>query len=427
MRPPNHQRDHVYDKIITVAVGPDEAKKKFKIYRGLLCHFSSHFDRMLNGPFREGSSIYLRLRDVDAEIFSIFYCWLNSGLVHCGDSLAWKSLTDAYIFADYHQSPLFRSAVLDYLYLRYSAEKKITVFADLLYGNTTERDWMSKLVVDFMAAADGFRQCTQTVFTPCEKFINNIYAFVNESNSNTVTMSHPLARCADPWTAPIITKKHDTITIKVGTGVNIRQYDLHVEALRARSRHFHEALPASPSNEGRTTIHLAETAPKPFDVFANWLYNGKLDYTNDLNLRYLFLCELHVFADTFDVSLLCNKVVDVFFNKLLRDAQSLPYDIMKYTEEYLKDSALRTMMQDIMLNCGETKDMAEWKVNFAKGFRVKRGGKKDVVEALGRSSNVREYLIGLKSKVCGKYHEHVERDEMVIGHEEMWFFDPPLR
>lgn len=114
---------------------------------------------MLNGSFREGSSIYLRLRDVDAETFSIFYYRLNSGVVHCEDGLAWKSLTDAYIFADYHQSPLFRNAVLDYLYLRCSAEKKITVFADLLYGNTTERDCMRKLVVDSAVAADGFRQC----------------------------------------------------------------------------------------------------------------------------------------------------------------------------------------------------------------------------------------------------------------------------
>jgi len=249
---------------------------------------------------------------------------------------------------------------------------------------------------------------------------------VNETKFNTVTMSHPLAQCAHPWTAPTISNKHDTITIKVGVGSNIQQYDLHVEALRARSRHFHEILPAS-SDEERTAIHLACSAPKRFDAFANWLYSGSLDSSNDINVRYLFLCELHVSADTFDIPLLRNKIVDVFFNKLLRDAQPLPYDIMKYIEEHLRDSALRTMMQDIMLNCGETEDMAEWKVNLAKGFRMEGGGNEDVVEPFGGSSDVREYLHGLRGKVCKRYHEHSERDEKVVERGGMWFFDPPLK
>jgi len=84
-------------------------------------------------------------------------------------------------------------------------------------------------------------------------------------------------------------------------------------------------------------------------------------------------------------------------------------------------------MQDIMLRCGETKDMAEWKVNLAKGFRVEGGRNEDVVEPIGRKPDVREYLIGLRGKVCEKYHDHVERDGMVVGCEEIWFFDPPLK
>ena len=238
-------------------------------------------------------------------------------------------------------------------------------------------------------------------------------------------VSNPPVPCAHTWTAPTIANKHDTVTINVGSGRNIQQYGLHVEALRARSQHFHEALSAS-SNEERTAIHLACSTPMRFDVFANWLYKGSLDSSNDTDLRYLFLCELHVSADTFDIPLLRNKIVDVFFNKLLRDAQPLPYDIMNYIEEHLRDSALRNMMQDIMLNCGETEDMAEWKVNLAKGFRMEGGRNKDVAETIGRNSNVREYLVALRGKVCEKYHEHVERDEMVVEREEVWFFDPPL-
>lgn len=118
--------------------------------------------------------------------------------------------------------------------------------------------------------------------------------------------------------------------------------------------------------------------------------------------------------------------MDVFFDNLLREAQSLPYDIMNYIEEHLRDSAFSTIMQDIMPNCGETKDMAEWKVNLAKGFRMEGSGNKDVVEPSGGSSDVREYLFGLRGKVCERHHGHVERDEKVVERKEMWFFDPPL-
>jgi hypothetical protein len=233
--------------------------------------------------------------------------------------------------------------------------------------------------------------------------------------------------CAHAWTAPTITNKRDTVTIKVGTGRHIRKYNLHVEALRARSGYFHETLPAS-SNEDCSTIRLPLSATKPFDVFANWLYSGNLDSSTDVGSRYLFLCELHAFAGKFDIPLLRNKIVDVFFKKLLHDAHSLPYDIMKYVEEHLRDSALRIMMQDIMLNCGEAEKMAEWKVNLAKGFGpAGGGGKQDLVESVYGSADVREYLVGLQGRVCEKYHKHAERDEMVVERGELWFFDPPLQ
>jgi hypothetical protein len=126
--------------------------------------------------------------------------------------------------------------------------------------------------------------------------------------------------------------------------------------------------------------------------------------------------------------MLRNKIIDVFFNKVLCDPFSLPYDIMKYIEENLRDSALRAMMQDIMLNCGELEEMAEWQVNLAKGFQVKHGAieVKGGVAPFDRSSDAREYLVGLRETVCERYHEHTERDQMVAIGEGGWFFDPPL-
>ncbi|KAL1795002.1 hypothetical protein ACET3X_006818 [Alternaria dauci] len=241
-------------------------------------------------------------------------------------------------------------------------------------------------------------------------------------------MSDSTVPCAYTWASPTITNKRDIVTIQLGTEKNIRTYELHVEALRMRSGYFHKSLPASP-NEQRSTVHLALSVSKPFDIFANWLYSGRLDTFTEFKCGYLHLCELYAFADSFGVPLLRNKIVDVFFNKLMRDAFSIPCDIMKYMEEKLRDSTLRNMMQDIMLNCGVKEEIAEWQVNLAKGFGVKSSavGEQGGVVPFGRSSDVRGYLGELKGKVCERYHEHLEGDETVVRHEDGWFFDPPLR
>jgi hypothetical protein len=99
------------------------------------------------------------------------------------------------------------------------------------------------------------------------------------------------------------------------------------------------------------------SAPKPLDVFSNWVYSGSLDKFNRFKFGFLLLCKLHVLIDSCIVPLLRNKIIVVFFNKLSRDAFSLPYVITKYIEENLRNSALKTTMQDVILNsCEEGND-----------------------------------------------------------------------
>ena len=83
-----------YDKIIKVTVRPVHDKKVYRVYHRLLCHYSGYFGRMLNGPFSEGSSTCLRLKEDDAETFQFFYYWLNPGVVDCSnDNKSLKLLT----------------------------------------------------------------------------------------------------------------------------------------------------------------------------------------------------------------------------------------------------------------------------------------------------------------------------------------------
>jgi hypothetical protein len=85
-----------------------------------------------------------------------------------------------------------------------------------------------------------------------------------------------------------------------------------------------------------------------------------------------------------------NKVVDVFVKKMGRDAPELPYDVVSYLEAQLRNSALRDMVLHVVMQCGEVDKVAEWRVNLAKGFRVKGniGSAKGGVVPFGRASDV---------------------------------------
>jgi hypothetical protein len=166
-----------YDDIITIAVGLDNAKKKYRVYRGLLCHFSGYFDRMLNGSFKESGSTYLHLRDIDADTFHVFYYWLNSGIVDhsIGNKLLthddyWEKITALYVFADFHQADVFRNSVLDTFFLHIEANMKLAIsVTPYIYTNTTEGDVIRKLLIDLMVEIGSFKYCKKEGLDDIEK------------------------------------------------------------------------------------------------------------------------------------------------------------------------------------------------------------------------------------------------------------------
>jgi hypothetical protein len=235
--------------------------------------------------------------------------------------------------------------------------------------------------------------------------------------------------CARPWAATAITNQRDTVSVIVGTGGKTRYFDLHVDALRQQSTFFRNALtPLTNAYIKCPYIRLTLAASKPFEVLSTWLYRGTLDSQDESKLSYLLLAQLYKFATRFSIPQMRNKVIDVFVRKMEKDAPKLPYDVMTYIEENMRDSALTEMLLDIMLECGDKDKLMEWKVNLAKGFWVKGGN--DVAEGgvmpFGRALDTKGYIVGLRGKLCEKYHEHAERDDMVGDRAQGWFFDPPL-
>jgi len=128
---------------------------------------------MLNGSFREGGSTYLRLNDTDADTFNVFYYWLNSGVLDLADSKGlqvWKKVMKAYVFADFHQAPVFKNAVLESLYTRWVLESIVAVdMTKFLYTNTSEGDSMRRLVVDILAVTCDFERSHRHRLFDCHK------------------------------------------------------------------------------------------------------------------------------------------------------------------------------------------------------------------------------------------------------------------
>ena len=227
----------------------------------------------------------------------------------------------------------------------------------------------------------------------------------HDTDLSIVTMSDLPVPGAHPWVAPIIINQCDTVNITVGTDYNLRDFVLHVDALRQQSTFFRHALPPlTNAYMKRPRIPLTLSTPLSFGVFATWLYHGSLGTLNESKLSYLFLAQLYAFANGFSIPLLRNKIVDVFFENMRRDAPEIPYDVMAYLDDNLRDSALRDMVLDMVFQCGDKNKVVKWKVNLAKGTWLKGYSGDEVGDAVpfGRTPDVTGYLEEMRGKVHEK-------------------------
>lgn len=149
------------DDVIALAIGPGGATTNLQVYRGLLCHHSMYFDRMLNGGFSEAGEKVVRLPNVNVQAFRSFFHWINARIVdlapddestHEDAWSAWEQVTEAYIFADFHQANAFRNAVLDYVFLRIEKTGTFATYIPRrLYPNTHQGDRFRKFLVNLTA------------------------------------------------------------------------------------------------------------------------------------------------------------------------------------------------------------------------------------------------------------------------------------
>jgi hypothetical protein len=141
-----------YDNIITIQVteGP-RTRRKFRIYRGVLCFHSDFYNRALNGAFRESGTHFHEVKNCTIEIFQIFYDWINTGVQ--GKTLSRGQAIDLFVFADFYVIPALKNVALEAFFQNYVEKWKLSAL-DLrsaylkTVGDSPLRNLVSDLVVD---------------------------------------------------------------------------------------------------------------------------------------------------------------------------------------------------------------------------------------------------------------------------------------
>lgn len=136
-------------------------------------------------------------------------------------------------------------------------------------------------------------------------------------------------------------------------------------------------------------------------------------------------CRIFAFAVVFEVPLLRNAVIDGFLYHI-QQHNFIPHDLAPYLEENLRDSALRNMVIDIMMNCSEPEELEIWGVSLAKGFFIKSVYTDKALAPFSMRGNASGFGEKIKAHVCEMYHEHPEGVETAVENNEVCFFDPPL-
>jgi hypothetical protein len=143
--------------MVTIIVGQRPDTKTFQVHRGLLCHYSGLFSRLLNGPFRDNDSHSLPTEK--PESFQLFYDWLYSGEVICDETtdLDSKTIVHLYFFADAYVVQQLKDRTLELYFLRFLKDWEASQdLTRVLYEKTADKSALRKLHVDILLETFGF-------------------------------------------------------------------------------------------------------------------------------------------------------------------------------------------------------------------------------------------------------------------------------
>lgn len=106
-----------FGPIVIVRVGIGEKQRTFKVYKGLLTHYSAYFLKALKDTWAEGEDKIVQLPGEYRVGFEVFYNWLYTRSIYTPTKtgeipLTYECIINSYIFGDAHQSPEFCNAAI---------------------------------------------------------------------------------------------------------------------------------------------------------------------------------------------------------------------------------------------------------------------------------------------------------------------------
>jgi hypothetical protein len=141
--------------MVTIRVGNgEEPDVDLHVYRGLLCHQSTTFEKLLGSQMGEPALIDI---SGEADTFRLFFRWLNTGSLADHGLPSWQDIIDAYLFAENFGVRSLQNHVLDMFLRKHADSNEVPVnAAHIVYQETSPADPLRRLLIHAVAERWGF-------------------------------------------------------------------------------------------------------------------------------------------------------------------------------------------------------------------------------------------------------------------------------
>ncbi|CAO2658101.1 Nn.00g073610.m01.CDS01 [Neocucurbitaria sp. VM-36] len=209
------------------------------------------------------------------------------------------------------------------------------------------------------------------------------------------------------------------MTINVGKSPSVTTFEIHRGLLCFYSSYFKKLLDGPFKEGGSSSYNIPDGTADTFQMFFSWLYTGTVMETagvKDVDLEYMQIIDLYVFADFLMVQELKNRALELFFSSYRKWSPHINCTDVIY-ENTTKNSLLRRLYVQVLLELNSFKNWPKYAEHLPKEFIADlfdfcRKMKIVPGNPIERGSNggEREWAALKVTHFCGAYHEHIEAE-----------------
>ena len=150
-----------FDRMVTIRVGNgEEPDVNLHVYRGLLCHYSTTFQKPLGSQSDEPALIDT---SGEADTVRLFFRWLNTGSLVGHRLPSWQDIINAYLFAESFGVRSLQNHSLDMFLRKHAESNEVPVnAAHIVYQESSPADPFRRLLIHVVAERWGFERSRDT-------------------------------------------------------------------------------------------------------------------------------------------------------------------------------------------------------------------------------------------------------------------------